>query len=405
MQISQLGKSLGESATMKLNTEASRLRALGEPVIHLGSGEPKGPAPATALQGAIDKLKAGEIKYAPTDGTPSLKKAIIGYTEQNYDRAVAPHNVIVSAGAKQALSNALFAILNPGDEVIIPAPYWVSYPEMVKMMRGVPVIIEQGDDPFIPRLLDIEKAVTPRTRAILINTPNNPSGAVYPEALISALVEFCQKREIYLIMDDIYHRLVFDGVRSPNAYQYTDKPIDSSYVIIINGVSKLYGMTGFRIGWSVAARELVAAMTSAQSQTTSCPSALTQAGAEAALLGPQDIVETLRSTIEANRDVALEELARLPAAKVVKPSGTFYCLPDFSAYNPNSSDLSMHLLTRALVVAVPGDSFGAEGHLRVSYTGSPDEIREGIRRIRWALDPSSPAEITIGDKTRVRDWL
>jgi len=404
MRISQLASSIGESATLKLNEEAARLRALGEPVIHFGAGEPNGAAPSSALQGSIAKLNTGEIKYTPTDGTPSLKKAIIGYTEHNYARLVAPENVIVASGAKQALFNALFAILNPQDEVVIPAPYWVSYPEMVKMMRGVPVIVESADEGFVPRMADIEKAVTARTRAIIMNSPNNPSGAVYPAELIQAVVEFCEKHEIYLIMDDIYHKLVFDGLRVPNACAYATQPVDNSCLIIINGVSKLYGMTGFRIGWAVAARNLVGPMTIAQSQTTSCPSTLSQAGAEAALLGPQDVVDSLRQMIQDNRDVMVQELSKLDRVKLIKPAGTFYCLPDFSAYNPNSVELSMMLLNRALVVTVPGQPFGAEGHLRLSCTGTRQEIEEGVRRIKWALDPNSPDEIHIGDHKLVRDW-
>jgi aspartate aminotransferase len=404
MNISQLARTIGESATLKLNEEAARLRAMGEPVIHLGGGEPKGPAPFNALLSSAAKLNTGDIKYAPSDGTPSLKKAIIRYTEENYGLLVAPDNVIVSTGAKQALFNALFAILNPQDEVIIFAPYWVSYPEMVKMMHGVPVIVKPHDDHFTPTMEDVEDALSSYTRAIIVNSPNNPSGAVYPAEFIRALVEFCEEREIYLIMDDIYHKLVYDGIRVPSAYSYTKKTIDTSHIIVINGVSKLYGMTGFRIGWSIAAKELVEVMTNVQVQTTSCPAVVSQAAAEGALLGVQSNVEALRLNIQNNRDVMFEELSTFTGVQITKPCGTFYCLPDFSAYNTNSLDLSMLLLRRALVVTVPGQPFGAEGHLRLSYTGTVKEIKEGIKRIKWALDPEAPNEIYIGDRKMVRDW-
>lgn len=404
MNISQLARTIGESATLKLNEEAARLRAMGEPVIHLGGGEPKGPAPFNALLSSAAKLNTGDIKYAPSDGTPSLKKAIIRYTEENYGRIVAPDNVIVSTGAKQALFNALFAILNPQDEVIIFAPYWVSYPEMVKMMHGVPVIVKPNDDHFTPTMEDVEDALSSYTRAIIVNSPNNPSGVVYPAEFIQALVEFCEEREIYLIMDDIYHKLVYDGMHVPSAYAYTKKTVDTSHIIVINGVSKLYGMTGFRIGWSIAAKELVEVMTNVQVQTTSCPAVVSQAAAEGALLGVQSNVEALRLNIQNNRNVMYEELSTFTGVQITKPCGTFYCLPDFSAYSTNSLELSMMLLKRALVVTVPGQPFGAEGHLRLSYTGTVKEIREGVTRIKWALDPEAPNEIYIGDRKMVRDW-
>ncbi len=404
MRISQLALTIGESATLKLNEEAARLRAMGEPVIHLGGGEPKGPAPFNALLSSAAKLNTGDVKYGPSDGTPSLKRAIIRYTEENYGRVVAPDNVIVSTGAKQALFNALFAILNPQDEVIILAPHWVSYPEMVKMMHGVPVIVQPEGDNFIPTMSEIEEAISPYTRAIIVNSPNNPSGVVYPPELIAALVEFCEQRDLYLIMDDIYHKLVYDRVRVPSAYEYTKQETDLSHIIVINGVSKLYGMTGFRIGWSVAARDLVEVMNNVQVQTTSCPALVSQAAAEGALLGVQSSVEALRLNIQNNRDVMFEELSTFTGVHIVKPSGTFYCLPDFRAYSKNSVELSMMLLKKALVVCVPGQPFGAEGHLRLSYTGTVKEIIEGVKRIKWALDPEAPNEIYIGDRKMVRDW-
>lgn len=405
MIISQIARTIGESATLKLNEEAAALRARGEPVIHLGGGEPKGPAPLPALLSSAARLNTGDIKYVPTDGLPSLKKAIIRYTEENYGRLVAPENVIVSTGAKQALFNALFAILNPQDEVIILAPHWVSYPEMVRMMHAVPVVLKPRDDHFLPDIADVEDAIGPYTRAIIVNSPNNPSGVIYPEELVEALVELCEARGLYLIMDDIYHKLVFDNTRVTPAYAYSRMDVDSSNIIVINGVSKLYGMTGFRIGWAVAARELTEVMNNVQVQTTSCTAVVSQAAAEGALLGVQNGVEALRLTIQNNRDVMYEELSTFTGVQITKPMGTFYCLPDFRAYNPDSVALSTFLLKKALVVTVPGQPFGAEGHLRLSYTGTIKEIKDGLKRIKWALDPNAPNEIYIGDRKLVRDWM
>lgn len=405
MSVSQLAKSIAESPTLKLNEEARLLREKGEAVIHLGAGEPKNKAPISAILSAAAKLNTADIKYTPTDGIPSLKKAIIKYTEENYNRLVAPENVIVSAGAKQSVYNVLYSILNPQDEVIILAPYWVSYPEMVKMVYGVPVIVIREDGGFYPRMEDILKAVSSYTRAIIVNSPNNPSGVVYSEEFIGELVDYCEKKDIYVIMDDIYHKLVFDGKKVPVAYKHTTKDIESTHVIVVNGVSKLYGMTGFRIGWAVANRKLVEIMTNVQSQITSCTAVLLQAAAEGALTGLQSPVESLRLTLENNRNVMVQELQSFKGVKLTRPDGTYYCLPDFSAYSKDSVSLSNLLLRKALVVAVPGKEFGMEGHLRLSYAGSIKDITEGIGRIRWALDPDSPKDIYIGERKLVRDWL
>jgi aspartate aminotransferase len=405
MTVSLLARSIAESATLTLNERAALLRQHGQPVIHLGGGEPKNKVPIGAIVGSAALLRSGDVKYVPADGTPSLKQAIIRYTEEHYDRLVAPENVIVSAGAKQALYNVLLSLVDPQDEVVILAPYWVSYPELVKLVYGVPVVVTPEDGGFVPRLAEIEEALTSRTKAIVVNSPNNPSGAVYPDELVAALVELAEARGIHLVMDDIYHRLVFDGVRPPSAYAFTGLDVDASRVIVVNGVSKLYGMTGFRIGWTIAPRPLVEVMKNVQSQTTSCPPAVSMAAAEGALNGVQSTVESLRLGIEAARDVMLGELRAFADLRVSKPLGTFYCLPDFRAYGEDSEELSRFLLERALVVTVPGREFGAEGHLRLSFCGSTKEIVEGVRRIRWALDPEAPNEIYIGDRRVVRDWL
>ena len=405
MSVSELARSIIESPTLRLNEEARLLRERGEPVIHLGIGEPKNKTPITAILSSAAKLSQGDVKYCPTDGTPSLKKAIIRYTEERYDKVIAPENVIVSAGAKQAIFNLLYCIVNPQDEVVILAPYWVSYPEMVKMVYGVPVIVTPEDGSFHPRMGEIERAVGSNTKAIIVNSPNNPSGLVFREEFIAQIVDFCERKKIYLIMDDIYHQLVFDGNRAAPAYQFTTRDLEDSRVIVVNGIAKLYGMTGFRIGWSVAPRKLVEVMTNVQAQTTSCSSPVMQAGAEGALLGLQSVVEGLRLSIQNNRDVIMRELSSFTGVKTHKPEGTFYCLPDFRAYNQNSVELSRFLLKRALVVTVPGREFGMEGHLRLSFSGTVKDVTEGIARIKWALDPNSPNDIYIGDRKLIRDWL
>jgi aspartate aminotransferase len=405
MSISKLARSIVESPTLRLNEEARILREKGEPVIHLGIGEPKNKTPITAILSSAAKLSSGDVKYTPTDGIPSLKKAIIKYTEENYDKVVSPENVIVSEGAKQCLFNILFTILNPQDEVIVLAPYWVSYPEIIRMVYGIPVVVSPEDGGFHPRMEDIKQAVSSYTKAIIVNSPNNPSGIMFSKEFIGEIVEFCEENGIYLIMDDIYHKLIFDRKQLISPYQFTRKDIESTRLIIVNGVSKVYGMTGFRIGWVVAGRKLIEVMTNVQAQTTSCVSVVLQAAAEGALTGVQSIVESLRLTIENNRDVMMQELKTFNDIRVTKPDGTFYCLPDFRAYSNDSVSLSNFLLRKALVVTVPGKEFGMEGHLRLSFAGSVKDVTEGVARLKWALDPTSPNEIYIGDRKLIRDWL
>ena len=405
MSISKLARSIPASPTFALNEEARKMRERGEAVINMGIGEPKNKTPIAATLSTAALINGGDVKYTPPDGTPSLKKAIIRYTEENYGRVIDPENVIVSAGAKQSLFNILYSILNPQDEVIILAPYWVSYPEMVKMCYGVPVIVKPEDGSFVPRMQEIEQAVSSYTRAIIVNSPNNPSGAVFPPELIAEIVEFCERKQIYYIADDIYHKLVFENKKAVPAYQFTTKSIEDSMVISVNGVAKLYGMTGFRIGWAVANRKLVGVMTNVQSQITSCTSSVLQAGAEGALLGMQNVVENLRLTFENNRNIVLQELRAFSGIRTIKPDGTFYILPDFRAYSNNSVDLAQFLLHKALVVTVPGKEFGMEGYLRLSFAGSVKDITTAVERIKWALDPNSPNEIYIGDRKLIRDWL
>ncbi len=405
MSISQLARGIVESPTLRLNEEARILKEKGEAVIHLGIGEPKNKAPITAILASAAKLSSGDVKYTPPDGTPSLKKAIIRYTEENYNRIVAPENIVVSSGAKQTLYNILFTLLNPQDEVIILAPYWVSYPEMVKMVHGIPVIVTPEDGTFHPRIQDIERAVTSYTKAIIVNSPNNPSGVVFSDDFIGAIVELCERRKIFLILDDIYHKLVFDGIRAAPAYGFTNKDIESTMLIVVNGVSKLYGMTGFRVGWVVTNRNIASVINNVQAQTESCTSVVLQAAAEGALTGMQSIVENLRLTMENNRNIVIQELKSMNGIFVTKPTGTFYCLPDFRAYTSDSVSLAEFLLRKALVVTVPGKEFGMEGHLRLSFAGTAKDIISGVERIKWALDPNSPNEIFIGDRKLVRDWL
>jgi len=405
MKLSKLASEIAESPTFALNEEARLLRERGEAVINLGIGEPKNKTPIAAVLASAARLTSGEVKYTPPDGMPSMKKAVIRYTEENYDRLVSPENVLITNGAKQSLYNIFYSILNPQDEVIVLAPYWVSYNEMIRMCTGVPVVVTPEDGTFTPRFEEIERAVTSSTRAIIVNSPNNPSGAVYSPELIGKIVGLCESKGIYMICDDIYHKLTFDRVTAVPAYHFTKHDVENSRVIVVNGVAKLYGMTGFRIGWVIAPCDLVRVMTNVLAQTTSCVSPVAQAAAEGALNGLQSVVEALRLHIQNNRDVLLQEMRTFNGIRLIEPAGTFYALPDIRAFSNNSVEVSKFLLKKAMVVTVPGREFGMEGHIRLSFAGSVKDVTEGIARIKWALDSTSPNEIYIGDKKMVRDWL
>ncbi len=404
MSISQIAKTIHASPTLALNEKAAILREKGDPVIHLGGGEPKSKAPVDAVLATTALLNSAEVRYTPADGIPALKKAVIRYTDEYYHRLVAPENVMASGGAKQAIMVALQTILNPQEELIYPAPYWVSYPDMAKLCGAVGVAALPEDGTFQPRLKDIEDRVGSYTKAVIINSPNNPSGTMYSEEFISDVVQFCEKRDLYLIMDDIYHRLVFDGKKTPNPLAYAKKPIDESKIIVINGVSKQYAMTGFRIGWAVASRQLIEVMTNIQGHQTSGPSVILQMAAVGALNGLQSSVESLRVTLENNRNVMIALLNSFDGVKVAKPDGTFYCFADFRVYEKSSNKLSQYLIDKVQVLTVPGVEFGLEGYLRLSYCGTIKDITEGIQRMKWALDPNSPNELYIGNRKLVRDW-
>ena len=405
MKLSRLASEITISPTFALNDEARLLRERGEAVINLGIGEPNNKTPLSAVIASAAKLTSGDVKYVAPDGMPSLKRAVIRYTEENYDRFVAPENVIITNGAKQSLFNIFYSILNPGDEVIVLAPYWVSYMQMIRMCLGVPIVVTPEDGTFTPCIDEIERAMTSSTRAIIVNSPNNPSGAVYPPDLIEKIVDLCEKKGIFMICDDIYHKLTFDNTEAPPAYRFTKNDVESSHVIVVNGVAKLYGMTGFRVGWVIAPRELVRVMTNVTVQITSGVSPVSQAAAEGALTGAQSMVAALRLQIQNNRDVLLQEMSSFNGVRLIEPQGTFYALPDVRAFGQSSVDVSKFLLKKARVVVVPGKEFGMEGHIRISFAGSVNDVTEGMARIKWALDPTSPNEIYIGDKRVVRDWL
>jgi len=395
--------SIQNSPTLSLNEKARQLRENGADVINLGIGEPLNNFPDSALKSMMEKLETRKIKYGPTGGIKSLKHAIQDYTKKHYGRTPDLNNITVSVGAKQAIFNLLYVLLNPGEEVILFTPYWVSYPEMVKLAHGKPVYV-QTNEKFIPEMDKVIAAITEKTKAIILNSPNNPTGAVYTPELIAALVDYCESNQIYLIMDDIYHQLIFEPAQWVPGYVFTSKPFNKSHLIIVNGISKTYGMTGFRIGWTIAAEAIIKAMEKIQSHSTSGASVLLQEAALGAMKNGEQTVQELKVFIQTNKDLLTGELLKIKGIKLADPGGTFYCFPDIRKFNSDSQQLATLLLEKAFVATVPGIAFGQEGYLRLSYTCSTEQIVESAARIRWAIDPDAPREIIIGGETCLCDW-
>jgi len=407
MKIADRMSSIPFSGIRKVFEEVTRREKLGEKIIHLEIGRPDFDTPRHIKEAGKRAIDEGKVHYTSNYGIPELREAIAGKLKEDnglsYDPAT---EIIVTVGANEAVLMVMMALLNPGDEVLIPDPCWLHYLYCAQLAGAVPISVPlREENGFNPDINDFRSRVTSRTRMVIVNTPNNPSGMMYSAEFVEQIIRHCEQKGIYVIMDDIYHKLVFDGKKTPSCYKYTDKDIESSHIIAINGVSKLYGMTGFRVGWAIAGRSLVEIMTNVQGQITTCVSILLQAAAEGAMTGLQSSVESLRLQLENNRNVMLQELSSFTGVKTVKPDGTYYCLPDFRAYSNSSVELSSMLLKKALVVTVPGKEFGMEGYLRLSYAGTIKEITEGISRMKWALDPNAPNEIYVGDKKLVRDWL
>jgi aspartate aminotransferase len=367
-----------------VSAKAAKLRAQGVDVIAFGVGEPDFDTPKFIKDAAVTALQKGVGKYTPVSGTADLRKAAAEDLNRAHGTQHAAENVIVSVGAKHSLFNLFMAMLDDGDEVVIPQPCWVSYPEIVQMAGGKPVLVSTGPEDGYQ--LDREKllaAITPKTRAICINSPCNPTGAVYNQASIDALAEALRKHpSLYLISDDIYRRLVYGRpwLSVPRSH-----PDVAARVILVDGVSKTYAMTGWRIGFTAGPKELVVAMDTIQGQSTTNPAAISQAAALAALTGPQETVEEMRVEFDKRRQKMMELLRAIPDVKLTEPYGAFYCFPDVSAYSTDDLALADFVLEKGRVAVVPGSGFLAPGFFRLSYATSMPLIEAGVARIAEAL--------------------
>lgn len=384
--------SMQESQTMKITGLAKKMQAEGKDIVSLSAGEPDFPTPENVCQAGIDAISSGFTRYTANAGIPELKKAIIAKLSRDNGLDYTEGEIIVSNGGKQTLANTFLALCQDGDEVIVPAPYWVSFPEMVRLTGATPVIVDTTlESGYKLTPAQLEAAITPKTRMLVLNSPSNPTGAVYNEAEVRALMQVLEGREIFVVSDEMYDMICYGGVRPFSPARIAEmKP----WVIVSNGTSKSYSMTGWRIGYLAAPKWIIDACDKIQSQTTSNANSIAQKAAVAALNGDQSIVEERRAEFEKRRDFMFRELNSIPGIECTLPEGAFYLFPSIKGLlgksfggkvMHDSADIAEYLLKEHYVATVPGDAFGAPENLRLSYAASIEELTEAVNRMRKAF--------------------
>ena len=393
MKLSKRAQKIKPSPTLAITVKAKAMRAQGIDVISFGAGEPDFDTPQHIKDAAIAALQEGFTKYTPAGGIDELKEAICAKLQRDNGVQYQKEHILVSCGGKHSFYNMAQAFIDEGDEVIIPAPYWVSYPPMVELAGGKPVIVSTSEEEGFKLAPDaLEKAITSKTKAVVINSPSNPTGSAYSRKELEGLAEVALKHKIYIISDEIYEKIVYDGFEHVSIASLGDEIKDIT--IILNGVSKTYSMTGWRIGYTAGPKELIAAMNNIQSQSTSNPTSFAQKGALEALQGSQEEVKVMVEEYQRRRDLICDALTAIDGITCYKPQGAFYCFPNVGAYLgkknkgeriTDTSHLTNYLMDEARVAVVPGVEFGAEGFLRLSYPIASEVITEGIARIKEAL--------------------
>ncbi len=391
--LSNRAKSLKPSPTLAINAKAKSMQAQGIHVISFGAGEPDFDTPQNIKQAAKKALDDGFTKYTPVGGIDDLKDAIIKKFQRDSGLSYKRSEIIVSCGGKHSFYNLAQAIFDQGEEVIIPAPYWVSYPPMVALANGTPVIVnttEKNEFKITPE--ELKKVITQKTKALIINSPSNPTGSAYTKKELEKIAEIAISKNFFVISDEIYEKIVYDGFEFTSIASLSEEI--KKKTIIVHGVAKTYAMTGWRIGYTAGSEEIISAMNNIQSQSTSNPTSISQKASVEALIGPQNEVEKMVSAFAQRRNYIVDRLNKIPGVSCYKPVGAFYVFPNFSSYYgksyqgkkiENSTHLADFFLDVAKVAVVPGVEFGADPFERLSYATSMEDIKEGLNRIEEAI--------------------
>ncbi|MDR1400752.1 MAG: pyridoxal phosphate-dependent aminotransferase [Endomicrobium sp.] len=389
MQISKRVQSIKPSPTLTIDAKAKALKQQGVDIINFGVGEPDFDTPINIKEAAILAINSGFTKYCPVAGTPELKDAIISKLKRDNNLIYSPEEIIVSCGAKHSIYNIFQSIIDCGDEVIVPAPFWVSYTDMIILAGGTPVIVQTNDKTdFKITPEGIEKALTSKTKAIIVNSPSNPTGTTYTTDELKVIAKICVKNKILIISDDIYEKLIYDSFKFTSIAEIC--PEAKELTIIVNGVSKAYSMTGWRIGYAAGPKNIISAMAKVQSQSTSNASSISIKASVEALNGTQEYVEYMKQEFEKRRNYMVERLNNIKGIACRKPEGAFYVFPNIKSVLGKAfrnriinTDIEFadYLLDIAKVSVIPGSAFGTEGHIRLSYATSIENIKKGIDRL------------------------
>ena len=382
MNYSKKAMNITPSITLAITAKAKELKGAGVDVVSFGAGEPDFNTPKNIMDAAIKSMEEGKTKYTPTSGIIELREAICKKLKEDNNLSYNSNQIIVSTGAKQCLADAFMAILNPGDEVIVPIPYWVSYPELIKLADGVPVFVEgKEENDYKYTLESLNKVVNDNTKAIIINSPNNPTGTVYSIDELKEIAEFAQKHDLIIISDEIYEKLIYDGKKHVSVASLSEDAYNRT--IVINGFSKSYAMTGWRLGYAAGNAEVIKLMTSVQSHVTSNTNSIAQYAGVEALNGPKDEIEKMVKKFEERRNLMIDRIKSITGLSIIRPEGAFYVMINLENYLGksinenvinNSVDFSRELLEHEKVAVIPGSAFGLDKYIRLSYATSEELI-------------------------------
>jgi len=379
-KISQRAATLSPSLTLAIDSKAKQMKAEGQDVVGFGAGEPDFDTPQHIKDAAAKALAAGFTKYTPAAGIPELRQAIADKHKRENGLSYKPSQIIVSCGGKHSCYNVILATCEEGDEVIIPAPYWLSYPEMVKLAAARPVVVETTDQTEFKLTPEgLRKTITPRTRLLIMNSPSNPTGSVYTPSEIKALGDICVEKGVLIMSDEIYEHLLYDGAKHQSVASFSDAHL--AHTILVHGFAKAWSMTGWRLGWCAAPEPIAKAIDAIQSHSTSNPTSFAQKGAVAALTGPQDHLQTWLAEFNKRRTFAWKRLNSISGISCVNAKGAFYLFPNISRTGLKSTEFCSRLLEAEKVAAVPGIAFGADDYIRLSYATSMANLEKGLERI------------------------